>query len=154
MSLFYTLFFNNCRQTEKNIFSNKILQPRKLPNKVKEIFCYRVKEQGLMSPRFAPITLCYLDSRLVAFLRQFLLQAPRILKLLLQQQNPLLGLNLLKIATRHWWLFDSNTSTELYLLTLFLSFLIAEYKLCKMYVKFHYLNINFSTQLFISNFLC
>lgn len=54
-----------------------------------------------MSPRFAPITLCYLDSRLVAFLRQFLLQAPRILKLLLQQQNPLLGLNLLKIATRH-----------------------------------------------------
>ena len=105
-----------------------------------------------MSPRFAPITLCYLDSRLVAFLRQFLLQAPRILKLLLQQQNPLLGLNLLKIATRHWWLFDFNTSTELYLLTLFLSFLIAEYKLCKMYVKFHYFNINFSTQLFLSNF--
>lgn len=105
-----------------------------------------------MSPRFAPVTLCYLDSRLVAFLRQFLLQAPRILKLLLQQQNPLLGLNLLKIATRHWWLFDLNTSTELYLLTLFLSFLIAEYKLCKMYVKFHYLNINFSTQLFLSNF--
>lgn len=99
----YTLLYSILiiAKQKRTFFQTKFYSPENYPTKVKEIFCYRVKEQGLMSPRFSPVTLCYLDSRLVAFLRQFLLQAPRILKLLLQQQNPLLGLNLLKIATRH-----------------------------------------------------